>query len=235
MIPNKKALVFACLVLTVPALADEPGTTVPKPTTPAAPPASSGSPTPAMPDVTGQAQTKPADAPSASDAKDDGVNFFPEVRRLVSSTPRRRSSNRSTRFSTPLTPDKTALSPVAESQHTWSITLFLGRGLWDGGEIFVDPEAFQGFGLSQTYGIASGFPNGEAQKMGYMTPHGYLLPGTSSARPSASAAARTPSTTTRTRSPAPGTNVVSSSPSARSPPPTFSTTTPTRTTREPSS
>jgi high affinity Mn2+ porin len=48
-----------------------------------------------------------------------------------------------------------------EDKHTLSATLFVGRGLWKGAEIYVDPEVTQGNGLSGTQGIA-GFPNGEA-------------------------------------------------------------------------
>jgi high affinity Mn2+ porin len=53
-------------------------------------------------------------------------------------------------------------------EHTFSFSLFIGRRIWAGGELFYDPEIFQGFGLSHTFGIA-GFPNGEAVKSGF--PH----------------------------------------------------------------
>ncbi len=58
----------------------------------------------------------------------------------------------------------------AETEHTFSFSLYLGRKLWGGFEVFCDPEVFQGHGLSQTLGIA-GFPNGEAVKSGYDSPH----------------------------------------------------------------
>jgi hypothetical protein len=37
--------------------------------------------------------------------------------------------------------------------------------LWQGGELYFNPELDQGFGIGSTMGLA-GFPNGEAQKAG---------------------------------------------------------------------
>ena len=48
---------------------------------------------------------------------------------------------------------------------TETMTLFLGARIWPGGEIYVDPEASGGRGLSGTVG-AAGFPNGEATRVG---------------------------------------------------------------------
>ena len=51
-----------------------------------------------------------------------------------------------------------------------SATAFVGLfAAWDGTEIYVDPELMQGFGLSNTLGVA-GFPNGEAQKSDFPIP-----------------------------------------------------------------
>jgi high affinity Mn2+ porin len=50
------------------------------------------------------------------------------------------------------------------------LTLFAGLRLWDGLEAYVNPEVDQGFGLSNTFGIA-GFPSGEAYKVGSATPY----------------------------------------------------------------
>jgi high affinity Mn2+ porin len=50
-------------------------------------------------------------------------------------------------------------------QSTWTTTAFLGARLWDGGEVYLNPELAQGFGINGTLGLA-GFPNGEAQKAG---------------------------------------------------------------------
>jgi len=54
-------------------------------------------------------------------------------------------------------------------QTTWTTTAFLGVRLWEGGELYFDPELAQGFGLNGTLGLA-GFPNGEAQKAGAAFP-----------------------------------------------------------------
>jgi high affinity Mn2+ porin len=54
-----------------------------------------------------------------------------------------------------------SLDGQAEDAHTVSATLFLGRALWSGAGIYLDPEMTQGGGLSGTLGLA-GFSNGEA-------------------------------------------------------------------------
>jgi high affinity Mn2+ porin len=59
-----------------------------------------------------------------------------------------------------------SLTGASQFQNTTSATAFIGVCPWDGGEIYVDPELMQGFGLSDTLGVA-GFPNGEAQKSNF--------------------------------------------------------------------
>ena len=54
-------------------------------------------------------------------------------------------------------------------RETMSQTTFLGRRLWNDGELYFNPEFDQGFGLADTIGLA-GFPNGEAQKAGEHVP-----------------------------------------------------------------
>jgi high affinity Mn2+ porin len=54
-----------------------------------------------------------------------------------------------------------SLSSHQEDAHTITATVFLGVKVWPGGAIYFDPEATQGTGLSDTFGVA-GFPNGEA-------------------------------------------------------------------------
>ena len=54
-------------------------------------------------------------------------------------------------------------------RETMSQTTFLGRRLWNDGELYFNPEFDQGFGLAATLGLA-GFPNGEAQKAGEHVP-----------------------------------------------------------------
>jgi high affinity Mn2+ porin len=55
-------------------------------------------------------------------------------------------------------------------RETWDATLYLGRTLWEGAELWVNPEIDQGYGLSNTHGIA-GFPNGNAYKVGASDPY----------------------------------------------------------------
>ena len=46
-----------------------------------------------------------------------------------------------------------------------SLDIYLGAHLWPGGEIYFNPEYYQGSGLSNTHGIAA-FPNAENYKVG---------------------------------------------------------------------
>jgi len=63
-----------------------------------------------------------------------------------------------------------SLTPSPQAQATWSNSLFLNVRLWQGGELYYNPELLQGFGLSDTVG-AGGFPSGEAQKSNFPYPH----------------------------------------------------------------
>ena len=63
-----------------------------------------------------------------------------------------------------------SLDPGSRGDETWDATLFAGIKLWDGGEAYINPEIDQGFGLSDTVGVA-GFPSGEAYKIGSATPY----------------------------------------------------------------
>jgi high affinity Mn2+ porin len=63
-----------------------------------------------------------------------------------------------------------SLTPGAQAKETWSNSAFVGVRLWQGGELYYNPELLQGFGLSSTFG-AGGFPNGEAQKSDFAYPH----------------------------------------------------------------
>jgi high affinity Mn2+ porin len=62
-----------------------------------------------------------------------------------------------------------SLAGSTQIRETITATGFLGARLWDGAEVYVDPEAAQGFGLSHTLGVG-GFVNGEATKAGAETP-----------------------------------------------------------------
>ena len=56
-----------------------------------------------------------------------------------------------------------------QGRETWTSTAFIGWRLWEGGELYFNPELNQGFGLAGTLGLA-GFSNGEAQKAGSAFP-----------------------------------------------------------------
>jgi len=58
----------------------------------------------------------------------------------------------------------------ADSERTFSFTLFSGFQPWNGGGLYFNPEILQGHGLSETLGIA-GFPNGEAVKAAFPNLH----------------------------------------------------------------
>jgi high affinity Mn2+ porin len=63
-----------------------------------------------------------------------------------------------------------SLDPDSNVKETVDLTLYLGARLWRGGEVWVNPEVDQGFGLSDTLGVA-GFPSGEAYKVGQNAPY----------------------------------------------------------------
>ena len=64
-----------------------------------------------------------------------------------------------------------SLNQFGEVRDTFSVTGFFGfKDPYEGTEFYFNPEPFQGFGLSNTHGIA-GFTNIEAQKAGYDFPH----------------------------------------------------------------
>jgi high affinity Mn2+ porin len=63
-----------------------------------------------------------------------------------------------------------SMDPGSRGNETIDATLFAGVRLWDGGELYVNPEMDQGFGLSDTLGVA-GFTSGEAYKVGKTWPY----------------------------------------------------------------
>ena len=58
----------------------------------------------------------------------------------------------------------------SQGRETIDATVFLGARLWPGVEAWINPEFDQGFGLSNTLGVA-GFPSGEAYKVGAKQPY----------------------------------------------------------------
>jgi len=63
-----------------------------------------------------------------------------------------------------------SLTPQASCKTTNDLTLFLGVRVGTTGEFFINPEVDQGFGLSDTLGLA-GYSSGEAYKVGKSTPY----------------------------------------------------------------
>ena len=62
-----------------------------------------------------------------------------------------------------------SLAPGSEIKDTISVDLMGGVRLWHGGEFYGDIVIWQGYGLSNTLGMA-GFPNGEAFRVGRTYP-----------------------------------------------------------------
>jgi high affinity Mn2+ porin len=63
-----------------------------------------------------------------------------------------------------------SLDPGARGRETVDVTLYGGVRLWTGAQVWVNGEVDQGFGLSNTLGLA-GFASGEAYKVGASTPY----------------------------------------------------------------
>jgi high affinity Mn2+ porin len=57
-----------------------------------------------------------------------------------------------------------------QGRESWDVMYFVGVKLWHGAEFWVDPEIDQGFGLSNTEGVA-GFPSGASFKVGSGVPY----------------------------------------------------------------
>jgi high affinity Mn2+ porin len=57
-----------------------------------------------------------------------------------------------------------------QGRETFDATLYTGIRLWQGAEIWINPELEQGFGFDDTHGLA-GFPSGEAFKLGFSYPY----------------------------------------------------------------
>ncbi len=63
-----------------------------------------------------------------------------------------------------------SMNPAASNNETSDVTLYAGVRMFDQGELWINPEIDQGFGLSNTLGMA-GFPSGEAYKVGANAPY----------------------------------------------------------------
>jgi high affinity Mn2+ porin len=63
-----------------------------------------------------------------------------------------------------------SLDPGSRGNETINATLYAGTRLWEGGEAWADLDVDQGFGLSNTLGVAA-FTNGEGSKVGKAEPY----------------------------------------------------------------
>jgi high affinity Mn2+ porin len=61
-------------------------------------------------------------------------------------------------------------------RETFDLTLFAGLRLWQGAELWFNPEIDQGFGFANTHGVA-GFPSAEAYKQGSDYPYARIQRG----------------------------------------------------------
>ncbi|MGB6538273.1 MAG: carbohydrate porin [Xanthobacteraceae bacterium] len=66
-----------------------------------------------------------------------------------------------------------SLPGAGEGRETFDATLYAGVGLWQGAQLWINPELDQGFGLGDTHGIA-GFTSAEAYKIGADYPYARL-------------------------------------------------------------
>ena len=63
-----------------------------------------------------------------------------------------------------------SLDPGSRGRETWDVTLYGGFRPWRGAEVWVNPEVDQGFGPSNTFGLA-GYVSAEAYKLGAAEPY----------------------------------------------------------------
>jgi hypothetical protein len=63
-----------------------------------------------------------------------------------------------------------SLPGTGQGRETWDATLYTGVQLWQGAELWFNPEIDQGMGLGQTHGVA-GFPSTESYKLGFDYPY----------------------------------------------------------------
>jgi high affinity Mn2+ porin len=66
-----------------------------------------------------------------------------------------------------------SLNAVTNGRETVDVTLYAGLRPWPGAEFWINPEIDQGFGLSDTFGVA-GYPSGEAYKVGKVHPYALI-------------------------------------------------------------
>jgi high affinity Mn2+ porin len=101
--------------------------------------------------------------PIATGVSEDQLNFHAQTTFLWQGYPAFRSPYQGTN----------SLPGGGQGRETSDATLYAGLRLWQGAEVWVDPEIDQGFGLADTLGVA-GFPSGEAYKVGFAYPYARL-------------------------------------------------------------
>jgi len=104
------------------------------------------------------ASDKGLTAPVAADA--DRINFHGQTTFVDQTYPTFRSPYEGTN----------SLPGTGEGRETWDVTLYAGVRLWQGAQLWVNPEIDQGLGLAQTHGVA-GFPSAESYKLGSDYPY----------------------------------------------------------------
>ncbi|MGO9984039.1 MAG: carbohydrate porin [Rhodomicrobium sp.] len=63
-----------------------------------------------------------------------------------------------------------SLPSGGEARETYDLTLYAGMKLWQGAELWADPEIDQGFGVGNAHGLA-GFSSAESYKLGSSEPY----------------------------------------------------------------
>src|SRR5438270_792585 len=66
-----------------------------------------------------------------------------------------------------------SLPRSGEVRTSYSSTLFLGAKLWEGTEVYADPEVFGGSGVGHGFGIA-GYPNGDVNRVPNSSPQLFI-------------------------------------------------------------
>ncbi|HEV7813683.1 MAG TPA: carbohydrate porin [Janthinobacterium sp.] len=110
-----------------------------------------------------QEQNNPPD-PLAADTAQDGADESWALHGQFTNLSQRHPGFRS------LYSGSNSLDAHGRTDETTDLTLYGGVRLWPGAELWLNPEIDQGFGLSDTVGLA-GFSSGEAYKIGANAPY----------------------------------------------------------------
>lgn len=119
----------------------------------------------------GLAQTALAAPPVVSTGETDGTDRFSI--HLQSTYISQDKNNFHSNYYSPLTSMTNKSEGGGGGSYSWSTTAFLGARLWRGGEVFYNPEMFQGMPFSGQLVGLGGVQNGELQKGAYTTPTTY--------------------------------------------------------------